>query len=168
MPAGQRTSSDGKCGTGLSCIGYSGGTCCSQFGYCGNGEQFCGKLQGCQPEFGLCEGNLGNAPPAANDPPPTQTEEAPEEQPPVEEVPEEPPVEVAPPPTPVQPPASSSSGTLRAGQRTSTDGKCGSSVSCVGYAGGSCCSQFGYCGSGDQFCGKLQGCQDQFGYCFPT
>ncbi|KAK9413595.1 hypothetical protein SUNI508_11804 [Seiridium unicorne] len=51
----------------------------------------------------------------------------------------------------------------------STDGICGiynNSKTCAGSAFGSCCSQFGYCGSDDDHCGV--GCQSGWGSCGVT
>lgn len=55
LPAGQRSSTDGRCGSGVSCLGTSYGRCCSQFGWCGDGDQFCPPVVGCQPQFGTCD-----------------------------------------------------------------------------------------------------------------
>ena len=43
-----------RCGAdrGITCINFSGGTCCSGHGSCGDGEMFCGD--GCQVGFGTC------------------------------------------------------------------------------------------------------------------
>jgi hypothetical protein len=48
---------------------------------------------------------------------------------------------------------------------TSEDGTCGPAVglSCIGFPEGSCCSQYGYCGSSTDHCGT--GCQSVFGTC---
>jgi hypothetical protein len=48
-------SNDGTCGNGLTCAGSVYGQCCSQHGFCGNGDAYCGA--GCQAELGSC-GNL--------------------------------------------------------------------------------------------------------------
>jgi hypothetical protein len=55
IPPGMRSSTDGKCGNNVTCLGSNFGRCCSQFGYCGDGDQFCPYIVGCQPEFGYCE-----------------------------------------------------------------------------------------------------------------
>ncbi|KAK3687840.1 hypothetical protein B0T22DRAFT_479122 [Podospora appendiculata] len=57
------------------------------------------------------------------------------------------------------PPASSSTGPLK----VSTDGTCGSGVTCGGSTFGSCCSEHGYCGSTADYC--TTGCQAGFGSC---
>ncbi|KAH8902500.1 hypothetical protein BR93DRAFT_243169 [Coniochaeta sp. PMI_546] len=54
IPAGLRSSTDGTCGNGVTCLGSSGGQCCSQWGFCGDDRQYCVPLLGCQPEFGRC------------------------------------------------------------------------------------------------------------------
>ncbi|KXH68431.1 lectin [Colletotrichum salicis] len=49
-----KVSSDGTCGgtVGYTCKGSSFGTCCSQWGYCGNTDAHC--LNSCQSKFGDC------------------------------------------------------------------------------------------------------------------
>lgn len=49
-----RASEDGKCGdgNGQTCEGSVFGECCSQVGYCGGNESYCGM--GCQGDFGVC------------------------------------------------------------------------------------------------------------------
>jgi len=48
-----------KCGPGIGRCAKST-DCCSQYGYCGNTEDYCGK--GCQSEFGVCENSKGKVP----------------------------------------------------------------------------------------------------------
>ncbi|KAH5438066.1 hypothetical protein HBI47_058690 [Parastagonospora nodorum] len=50
-------------------------------------------------------------------------------------------------------------------QRTSTDATCGGKkgYTCLNSAWGSCCSQYGWCGSKPEYCGK--GCNPGFGTC---
>lgn len=43
-------STDGSCGGTVTCAGTTWGTCCSQYGYCGNTDAHCGT--GCQSDFG--------------------------------------------------------------------------------------------------------------------
>ncbi|KAF2266832.1 glycoside hydrolase/deacetylase, partial [Lojkania enalia] len=49
-----KTSVDGTCGgtSGYTCIGFSEGSCCSQYGWCGSTTGHCGA--GCNPLFGTC------------------------------------------------------------------------------------------------------------------
>lgn len=55
IPPGLRSSTDGTCGNGVTCLGSSGGQCCSQWGFCGNDRQYCVPLLGCQAQFGRCD-----------------------------------------------------------------------------------------------------------------
>lgn len=55
IPAGLRTTTDGTCGNGLTCLGSTGGQCCSQWGFCGDERQFCVAILGCQAQFGRCD-----------------------------------------------------------------------------------------------------------------
>ncbi|KAK4044010.1 hypothetical protein C8A01DRAFT_43171 [Parachaetomium inaequale] len=75
-------------------------------------------------------------------------------------------------PTSTRTPTTSSSGPTRvtvsvAPTRTgaSTDGTCGNGVTCAGTRFGACCSVFGYCGVGDDFCSVESGCQAAWGGC---
>jgi hypothetical protein len=55
-------SPDGTCGAtvGYTCTGSTFGTCCSQYGWCGNTvplanpDPYCGATNGCQPAYGIC------------------------------------------------------------------------------------------------------------------
>ncbi|KAF2669033.1 FAD-binding domain-containing protein [Microthyrium microscopicum] len=60
-PPSTKTSTDGSCGgsQGMTCIGYSQGNCCSQWGYCGSTSDYCGT--GCQSVFGNCGSNTGSS-----------------------------------------------------------------------------------------------------------
>ncbi|KAK0654839.1 hypothetical protein B0T16DRAFT_486562 [Cercophora newfieldiana] len=185
---GLRITTNGQCGNGTICVGASNfGPCCSQFFWCGSSLDFCGA--GCKSEFGACLGIPGQPGiPAANQtsvvvapptvvtsvvvpptvvistsivslPPPTTSVV--------------PPTTSAPPPPPTTttsappPPPTTTAVQLPPGMRSSTDGKCGSGVTCLGSTFGRCCSQFGWCGDGDQFCPPIVGCQAQFGTCDP-
>jgi len=44
-----KVSSDSKCGNGYKC---PSGQCCSKYGWCGKGSQYCGT--GCQKAYGIC------------------------------------------------------------------------------------------------------------------
>ncbi|KAK0657071.1 family 18 glycosyl hydrolase [Cercophora newfieldiana] len=52
-PATLKGTTDGTCGygTGLRCLATD---CCSQYGHCGNGNDYCGAT--CQPGYGRCDG----------------------------------------------------------------------------------------------------------------
>lgn len=49
-------STDGTCGNGVTCAGTRWGSCCSVFGYCGVGADYCSVENGCQVEWGRCDG----------------------------------------------------------------------------------------------------------------
>ncbi|KAK0612503.1 hypothetical protein B0T17DRAFT_511690 [Bombardia bombarda] len=55
IPPGFVTSTNGQCGPGITCLGSTYGRCCSQFGWCGDSDQFCPPIVGCQPEYGYCD-----------------------------------------------------------------------------------------------------------------
>ncbi|KAI8168633.1 hypothetical protein K4K54_000550 [Colletotrichum sp. SAR 10_86] len=186
--------SDGTCGAaaGKSCVGYSGGTCCSQYNYCGNTDAHCGT--GCQSLFGSCQssasGGSSAASSAAGQATGTRTASASAS-------------------TNTNPSSDGSCGGTKGfnclgtnfgdccspygycGNTTahcdtgcqsgfgkcsgtgsdvnvSLDGKCGTtgtsgSETCQGSTFGNCCSAYGYCGSTDLHCGT--GCQSSFGTC---
>ncbi|KAL3420007.1 chitin deacetylase [Phlyctema vagabunda] len=59
---GQTTTPDNTCGkTGAGSFGYrcdiSNLRCCSAYGYCGNTEAYCQKVNGCQYGYGFCVPN---------------------------------------------------------------------------------------------------------------
>jgi peptidoglycan/xylan/chitin deacetylase (PgdA/CDA1 family) len=75
-PAKRAVSPDGSCGpaNGYTCPGSS--PCCSQWGWCGSGNAYCGA--GCQAGFGTCNGGGGpsptsNSPTQSPTPSPTPT-----------------------------------------------------------------------------------------------
>ncbi|KAK2736107.1 chitin binding protein [Colletotrichum kahawae] len=136
-------SDNGECGSnnGRTCIGYSQGSCCSQYNYCGSTDAHCGT--GCQSVFGTCGSsvNVTSASGTASAPAGSSSR-------------------------------ASSAGTASASASlasstfpATSDGTCGSAAgkSCVGYSGGTCCSQYNYCGNTDAHCGT--GCQSLFGSC---
>jgi hypothetical protein len=47
---------NGTCGAGITCQGSNWGRCCSEHGYCGNSEAYCGR--GCNPDFGVCGNDI--------------------------------------------------------------------------------------------------------------
>ncbi|KAK1764471.1 hypothetical protein QBC33DRAFT_595257 [Phialemonium atrogriseum] len=65
-----KVSEDGSCGNGVTCAGSEFGTCCSEHGYCGDGDNYC--LAGCQQAFGKCDNPGGGAPGGTTAPPATQ------------------------------------------------------------------------------------------------
>ncbi|KAK1830618.1 hypothetical protein QBC39DRAFT_308574 [Podospora conica] len=165
VPVFGTITTNGMCGNGTTCLGNPNvGPCCSQFFYCGSSLEYCGA--GCHVEFGACLGVQGLPPnPGANATTvvsggssvvlvPTTV---------VSTVTVTATVAGTTPTTSARP--TTTAVQLPAGQRSSTDGRCGNGVSCLGTNYGKCCSQFGWCGDGDQFCPPVVGCQPQFGEC---
>ncbi|KAI5361748.1 putative chitin-binding, type 1, Endochitinase-like superfamily [Septoria linicola] len=57
----------GVCGVGTdnnNCFGAPDGSCCSQYGFCGSGPEFCGT--GCQVGFGICDSAESSAVPTSS------------------------------------------------------------------------------------------------------
>jgi hypothetical protein len=52
-PPAMNITTTGACGNGTTCAGSEFGDCCSDFYFCGTGEQWCGLR--CRPEFGKCD-----------------------------------------------------------------------------------------------------------------
>ncbi|KAJ2905196.1 hypothetical protein MKZ38_006102 [Zalerion maritima] len=114
-------STDGTCGSGITCLGSEFGDCCSQNGWCGSTEDYCST--GCQSDYGDCDATATATATASSTADPTST----------------------------------------ATGSVSTDGSCGSGITCLGSEFGDCCSQHSWCGSTDAYCGT--GCQSDFGSC---
>ncbi|KAK4123795.1 carbohydrate esterase family 4 protein [Parathielavia appendiculata] len=55
-PTQTGASTDGTCGNGVTCAGTRWGSCCSVFGYCGVGDEYCSLDNGCQLAWGSCDG----------------------------------------------------------------------------------------------------------------
>lgn len=185
-PPTLKSSTDGTCGNGVTCLKSDYGNCCSKYGFCGSSTPYCSEDMGCQKAFGTC--GFGNAAP--------------------------PPLQPSPPPPPPPPPApapaalktstdgvcgngktcsnsvfgsccSSSSwcgstsaycsedmgcqsafGTCgKKSQTVSADGRCSSEVTCLGSSFGGCCSKYNYCGRTDGHCEMSEGCQSSSGEC---
>ncbi|KAK4118637.1 carbohydrate-binding module family 18 protein [Parathielavia appendiculata] len=170
IPTGAlQVTTNGQCGNNTMCIGNPNfGPCCSQFFWCGSSLEYCGA--GCRSEFGACLGipGLPGNPPTNG----TTTSTTTSGGGPVITSTTTPPVSTATSTTTTRGATSSTTSaapsfTLPPGQRSSTDGRCGNGVNCLGSTFGRCCSQFGWCGDGDQFCPYIVGCQPEFGYCDP-
>ncbi|KAG4087662.1 hypothetical protein H8356DRAFT_1433444 [Neocallimastix lanati (nom. inval.)] len=158
-----------RCGqvNGLACpTGY----CCSQFGFCGKTESYCGK--GCQSEFGICNGTTSSVADAT-----TTTTTGKKYRTVVI------PVVV----TKVKHHhhhhhnkstiisstsnfATTTTTTTTAiadikptNDNVSTDDTCGPLRGNKICPEGKCCSEYGYCGDTDEYCGK--GCLSEFGRC---
>ncbi|KAK7529762.1 uncharacterized protein J3D65DRAFT_561899 [Phyllosticta citribraziliensis] len=129
----------GACGAnagGQTCVNAPSGPCCSLYGYCGTGASFCGV--GCQSLYGVCNSTSSSVLSSAT-PASSGVSEA------------------------------SSSPSSSAPASTFPAGACGPDAggqTCENAPSGPCCSQYGYCGTGDSFCGA--GCQAGFGQCNST
>ncbi|KAJ4991971.1 Chitin deacetylase-like protein 9 [Stagonosporopsis vannaccii] len=179
-------SSNGQCGTGIgqTCAGSVFGSCCSLYGYCGSTDIYCLITEGCQLGYGDC-----TTPPSVSisiPPSPTSTSKVSVDGTCGEDngyvcsgsglgdcsygwcgssdthcgagcqnafgiCSGSTPTGTAPLPT--------------SSLRVSLDGSCGGTTrqTCSGSTFGSCCSEYGYCGSGDLYC--TGACQPTFGTC---
>ncbi|KXX80323.1 Pseudo-hevein [Madurella mycetomatis] len=165
IPTGDlEVTTNGMCGNGTMCVGNPNfGPCCSQFFWCGSSLDYCGA--GCRSDFGACLGVPGiPGGPAPNIT--TTTTTTSQGQGPITSS-----TTTTPTTTRVTTTTSTTPSTptvsIPAGMTSSTDGRCGNSVTCLGSQFGRCCSQFGFCGDGDQYCPYIVGCQPEFGYCDP-
>ena len=155
----------GRCGPGYgSCIN---GQCCSVFGWCGTSDDHCTARKGCQSKYGTCTGKCGpgygKCPDGeccsskgwcgitdkyCNSSLGCQSEFG-----------------------------ICKNGTLSSFVKKNTDvksddeddenvnkEKCGPGVGKC--PSGQCCSIYGWCGSGDDFCSPSNGCQSEFGECY--
>ncbi|KAK3335071.1 hypothetical protein B0H65DRAFT_583524, partial [Neurospora tetraspora] len=164
---------NGQCGNSTICPGIADagwGPCCSQFFWCGSGPEYCGA--GCQSAFGLCDVDSG--PPGTTTTPPTSTSTSSTTSTTttsrITTTSTTSTSRTTSTSTRTGTTTSTSAGptiTLPPGQVSSRDGRCGNGQNCLGSTYGRCCSQFGWCGEGDQFCPYIVGCQTEFGYCDP-
>ncbi|KAI7345524.1 hypothetical protein KC357_g2487 [Hortaea werneckii] len=170
-PSGE-VSEDGLCGPtngGTTCEGSDFGECCSAFGYCGSTDSYCGN--GCQSDFGVCPpaissasssvassaaassraqssslGSVSSAGVSSSFRPTTSGQVS---------------ATVSTSSMAMEPSASSEpTGPV------SEDGLCGpdnDDTICAGSGFGDCCSEYGFCGGTDGFCGD--GCQPDYGTC---
>ncbi|KAJ9161580.1 hypothetical protein NKR19_g2154 [Coniochaeta hoffmannii] len=163
----ERRQAGGRCGPDGGNAICSGNLCCSAFGYCGDGDQYCPQIVGCQAQFGWCEGEPLPSPTSTAAPTSSTTTRSSTSTPTSTSISTPPPVTT--PPTSsstsasTTPPATSTSPPVTGPLQISQNGMCGNGTTCAGSRFGRCCSQFYYCGSEDSFCGG--GCQSQFGSC---
>ncbi|KAI6848354.1 hypothetical protein KC332_g7430 [Hortaea werneckii] len=165
-------SEDGLCGStngDTTCEGSDFGECCSAFGYCGSTDSYCGN--GCQSDFGVCPPAISSASSSAASSAATSSRAQSSSLGPVSSSG----VGTSPLPTTpgqVSPSASTSSMDMQPSASSeptgpvSEDGLCGpdnGDTVCAGSGFGDCCSQYGFCGGTDGFCGEL--CQPDYGTC---
>ncbi|TLD18093.1 hypothetical protein PspLS_10531 [Pyricularia sp. CBS 133598] len=126
----------GQCGNSTTCAGSSFGSCCSEYYWCGSGAEYCGV--GCRGSFGTCgDGGSMSLPPPE---PSTSTSTV---------------------------PSSSTSTAVPRPSNASTNGRCGVDAgrfTCTGTNYGPCCSDYGWCGDGPDYCTPLY-CQADYGTC---
>ncbi|KAF3006434.1 hypothetical protein E8E13_001912 [Curvularia kusanoi] len=185
-------SGDGQCGSssGQTCMDSVFGSCCSLYGFCGSTDIYCLTTEGCQSGYGKC--NIPSPVSSSSPPSPTSTVKVSPDgtcggsngyvcpgsglgdccspygycgsidsycgagcQVPFGTCSGGTPTGTAPQPT----------STLK----VSLDGSCGAGngQTCSGSNFGSCCSQYGYCGTGDLYC-AADTCQPTFGTCTAT
>jgi hypothetical protein len=166
---GLAKSPDGTCGsgTGYTCEGSRFGECCSEYGYCGSGKDYC--VTHCDAAFGLCKispdgtcgGDAGYSCSGSQfgsccskfgycgsgDDYCTGNCDAGFGD------------------CNASPPKASSTSTTSPSSNVSPDGTCGGTTgyTCAGSQFGSCCSKYGYCGATGDFCGS--NCDPDSGKC---
>jgi hypothetical protein len=150
-PTSHIVSTDGRCGIdfGNTFCGDEAVPCCSEYGWCGTGATFCGL--GCQSAYGLCDGMTYSP---SNQPIGTPTL-VPTNEPTNE-------------PTAVPTVAATAVPSISMAPTShiiSTDGRCGVDFgnTFCGDEAVPCCSEYGWCGTGETFCGL--GCQTAYGLC---
>lgn len=141
-------SPDGRCGpnTGFDCFGKANGPCCSAHGWCGLSIPHCGT--GCQSDFGICDASSsgGKSSISAS----TSSRES-----------------IKAPTSTVTTHAKPSASQSPKKSLLSPDGRCGGrdGYHCIGFSGGPCCSDKGWCGASDRHCISSEECQPGFGKC---
>ncbi|KAK7529761.1 uncharacterized protein J3D65DRAFT_688325 [Phyllosticta citribraziliensis] len=128
---------------GQTCFGNVVGSCCSQWGYCGIGDPWCGT--GCQSEFGDCDNNPSPSPSLSS----------------IASNPASSSASVGASSSLAPQPSSSTSATPSG--IPFPDGACGPTYGYQTCANSTCCSEWGFCGIGDGYCGA--GCQTAYGQC---
>ncbi|KAK4242565.1 hypothetical protein C8A03DRAFT_40064 [Achaetomium macrosporum] len=147
-PTRTGVSTDGRCGNGVTCAGTRFGSCCSAFGYCGSGEDYCSVDNGCQVAWGSCDDDGTGATTTTRTTLATRS-------------------------STIAPSISKSSSSAQptqtggGGLAVSTDGLCGPEVkqTCTGSSFGTCCSSAGKCSSNTISCLAILGCQKGYGSC---
>ncbi|EHA46890.1 hypothetical protein MGG_08729 [Pyricularia oryzae 70-15] len=142
VPTGSLVASiNGQCGNSTTCAGSPFGSCCSEYYWCGSGAEYCGV--GCRGSFGTCgDGSVPLPPPG----PSTSTSTVPSSS---------------------TSTSTSTSTTVPRPSNASTNGRCGVDAgrfTCTGTNYGPCCSDYGWCGDGPDYCTPLY-CQADYGTC---
>ncbi|KAF1919428.1 hypothetical protein BDU57DRAFT_469463 [Ampelomyces quisqualis] len=134
----QSVTRDATCGgsKGLTCLGSKWGNCCSNNGWCGSTEAYCGT--GCQSKFGACRVNPASSRIVA--PSPSAIVVSSSRAAPISST-----------------PSQLVSTNARCGSKFGGQ-------TCQGSKWGNCCSQYSYCGSTIGYCDAAT-CQKGFGQC---
>jgi len=139
----QKISTNGKCGKENGVC--PSGKCCSKYGYCGTSSDYCGK--GCQSEFGQCHGSKTSTTITKTSTTTTKKTSSTKK--------------TSTKKTSTTKTKTTTTVSTKTSLPTSTNGKCGKNYGVC--PSGNCCSQYGYCGTSSDYCGK--GCQSEFGQC---
>ncbi|KAK4461424.1 hypothetical protein QBC42DRAFT_270170 [Cladorrhinum samala] len=167
-PTKTGVSSDGTCGNGITCLGQTRfGTCCSKFGFCGVGEDYCMVSNGCQPAWGRCDGVAATSssvntrstiPPSSSTTKPTTSTRS--------VISTRSTIATR---TQTSTPTTTTSAkpTETPGLQVSTDGDCGPDFeqTCTGSRFGTCCGPSNRCSSNTIACLAILGCQAGYGRC---
>ncbi|RMY90444.1 hypothetical protein D0861_03683 [Hortaea werneckii] len=170
-PSGE-VSEDGLCGPtngDTTCEGSEFGECCSAFGYCGSTDSYCGN--GCQSDFGVCPPAISSASSSVAS---SATTSSRAQSSPLGSVSSAGVSSSFRPTTSGQVSATVSTSSMAMEPSASSeptgpvseDGLCGpdnDDTICTGSGFGDCCSEYGFCGGTDGFCGE--GCQPDYGTC---
>ncbi|KLU84449.1 hypothetical protein MAPG_03491 [Magnaporthiopsis poae ATCC 64411] len=132
-------SPNGLCGNTTTCAGSAFGDCCSEWYWCGNGPEYCAA--GCRSAFGSCSGAVTTSSTTTTTATSTRSS--------------------------TTRTTSTSTSTAPRPSDVSRDGRCGEENGrqrCTGSDYGQCCSQFGWCGDGPEYCDSRT-CQADWGIC---
>ncbi|KAK4157911.1 hypothetical protein C8A00DRAFT_11313 [Chaetomidium leptoderma] len=175
-PTATGASTDGTCGNGVTCAGTQWGTCCSVFGYCGGGDDFCSLDNGCQAEWGACDGvdpttssslstRRTSSTKTTSTPKTTSTTTSSTRSTLSTKTTVSTTKRTS--TTTSAKPTQTGGGTGGGGLAVSTDGQCGPEVkqTCAGSGLGTCCSPAGQCSSNTISCLAILGCQTGYGSC---
>ncbi|KAK4163498.1 hypothetical protein QBC43DRAFT_319744 [Cladorrhinum sp. PSN259] len=174
-PTKTGTTTDGTCGNGITCLGQTRfGTCCSSVGYCGVGDDYCNVSNGCQSQWGKCDGVTATSssintrstiPPSSSvntrstirssSSSTTNTRST---------------IGTSTTRSTVRPTSTSTTSSAKpteTGLQVSTDGDCGPDFgqTCTGSRFGTCCGPSGRCSSNTIACLAILGCQPEYGRC---
>ncbi|KAL2258723.1 hypothetical protein VTK26DRAFT_7855 [Humicola hyalothermophila] len=169
-PTHTGASTDGTCGNGVTCVGTPWGDCCSVYGYCGAGEDYCSAEKGCQAAWGECDGVAPSSPTrrsiiSTRSTVATRTTIATKTT--ITTRSTIPTTSTIVTSTSTSSSTSSAAQPTQTGLATSVDGRCGSEVqqTCKGSQFGDCCSRQNECTSSILACLPFLGCQEEYGDC---